>query len=130
MAKHVLDATALLAAIFEERGADRVEEALKRGAAISAVNMAEVAGFLRNDGWTAGEVADVVTELGIKVVPFDAETALAAGAYRRKTRHLGLAMGAWACLATARLLDAPALTADPRWAGLKPRGVVVELAAP
>lgn len=128
MAAHVLDASALLAAIFAERGADRVEEVLKGGAAISAVNMAEVAGFLRDDGWTAGEVADVVTELGIEVVPFDAETALVAGAYRRKTGHLGLAMGAWACLATARLLDAPVLTADPHWTGLKVRGVVVELA--
>lgn len=128
MAGHVLDASALLAAIFEERGAGRVEDALRRGAAISAVNMAEVAGFLREDGWTAGEVADVVTELGIEVVPFDAETALVAGAYGRNTSHLRLPVGAWACLATARVLDAPALTADPRWTEVKLRGVMVELA--
>ena len=128
MARCVLDASALLAAISDEPGADRVEEALKQGAAISAVNVAELAGFLRHDRWTAGEVADVVTELGIEVVPFDAETALVAGAYRRKTAHLGLAIGACACLATARCLDVPALTADPRWTGLKLRGVTVETA--
>lgn len=127
MGRFVLDASALLTAVFDEPGAGRIEEALKRGASISTVNVAEVAGFLRRDGWTAGEVADVVTELGIETVPLDAETALLAGAYERKTRRLGLTMGAWACLATARRLDLPALTADPRWTGLKLRGVTVEV---
>ena len=61
MGRFVLDASALLTAVFDEPGAGRVEEALKRGASISTVNVAEVAGFLRRDGWTAGEVADVVT---------------------------------------------------------------------
>lgn len=127
MDRVVLDASALLAAVFEEPGAERIEDALRRGAAMSAVNAAEVAGRLRADGWTAGEVADVFTELDIEIVPFDAETALRAGAYLPKTKRRGLALGARACLATARRLRVPALTADRAWAGLKLRGVAVEV---
>lgn len=128
MARCVMDASALLAAIFDERGAEEAVGAIREGALISAVNVAEVAAFLRSDGWSAGEIADVITELGVEVVPFDTETALVAGAYLPKTAPLRLSLGARACLATARSLDLPALTADPRWAEIKLRGVAVELA--
>lgn len=128
MARCVMDASALLAAIFDERGAEEAVGAIRGGAKISAVNVAEVAAFLRSDGWSAGEIADVITELGVEVVPFDTETALVAGAYLLKTAPLRLSLGARACLATARSLDLPALTTDPRWAEIKLRGVAVELA--
>ena len=127
MNRVVLDASALLAAVFEEPGAEQVEDALRHGAAMSSVNVAEVAGRLRADGWTAGEVADVFTELDVEVVPFDAETALRAGAYRPKTKRLELGLGARACLATARSLRVPAVTADRTWARLRLRGVTVEV---
>ena len=90
MRRVLLDASAVLAAVFDEPGAELVEDALRRGAAMSSVNVAEVAGRLRADGWTAGEVADVFTELDIEIVPFDAETALRAGAYLPKTKRLDL----------------------------------------
>lgn len=127
MDRVLLDASALLAAVFEEPGAELVENALKRGAAMSSVNVAEVAGRLRADGWTAGEVADVFTELDVEIVSFDAETALRAGAYLPKTKRLGLSPGALACLATARRLRVPAVTADRAWAELDIRGVTVEV---
>ncbi len=127
MRRVLLDASALLAAVFDEPGAELVEDALRRGAAMSSVNVAEVAGRLRADGWTAGEVADVFTELDIEIVPFDAETALRAGAYLPKTKRLDLSLGALACLATAHRLRVPAVTADRAWAALKIRGVTVKV---
>lgn len=115
----------MLAAIYQEAGANRVRDAMRDGAVMSTVNVAEVAACLREDGWTAGQVADVVTELGIEVVPFDAPTALLSGAYRAETRRAGAGLGGRACLATARRLRIPVLTADPRWADLEIRGVRV-----
>ena len=47
MAAHLLDATAILAALYGEPGHARVLEALREGAAMSAVNAAEVAAHLR-----------------------------------------------------------------------------------
>ena len=125
MAATVLDASAILAALYEEPGSTRVREALREGAAVSAVNAGEVAAHLRTNDWRAGQVADVFDDLSIEIVPFDRETALLSGAYRPRTRHLGLGLGDHACLATARRLRLPVLTADRVWARLDLRGVEI-----
>ncbi|MCY3600054.1 MAG: type II toxin-antitoxin system VapC family toxin [Gemmatimonadetes bacterium] len=121
----VLDASAVLAALLKEPGAVRVERALRRGAAMSSVNVAEVAARLSQDGWSSGDVSSVVTGMGIEVIPFDRRTALLSGAYRPRTRRHGLGLGDRACLATARSLGLPALTADRSWAALEIDGVTV-----
>ncbi len=127
MATSLLDASALLAALYEEPGCGQVQEALRAGAAISAVNAAEVSAHLRARDWTSGQVKDVFDDLGIDVLPFDRATALLSGAYRPRTRHLGLGLGARACLATARRLRVPVLTADRAWERVRLRGVEVVL---
>lgn len=70
---------------------------------------------------------DVFDELGIDVLPFDGATALLSGAYHPRTRHLGLGLGDRACLATARRLRLPVLTADRVCGRVKLRGVNVVL---
>lgn len=127
MAESLLDASAVLAALYEEPGGDRVRDALAVGAAMSAVNAAEVAAHLRALDWTAGQIAAMFDELGIDVVPFDRDTALLSGPLRTKTRRLGLGLADRACLATARRLRVPVLTADSAWGKLELRGVSVVL---
>lgn len=92
---------------------------------MSSVNVAEVAARLSQDGWSSGDVSSVVTGMGIEVIPFDRRTALLSGAYRPRTRRHGLGLGDRACLATARSLGLPALTADRSWAALEIDGVTV-----
>ena len=82
---------------------------------MSAVNVAEVASRLHQDGWTESEVAFVFDNLGIEVLPFDREVALLSGRYRTLTRRLGLGLGDRACLATGRVEACPVLTADRSW---------------
>ena len=65
MPRAVLDASAVLAVVLEEPGADVVVEALRSGAAMSSVNVAEVAARLDQDGWSESEVALVFESLGI-----------------------------------------------------------------
>ncbi len=125
MATSLLDASAILAALYEEPGCSRVQEALRAGAAMSAVNAAEVSAHLRARDWTSGQVKDVFDDLGIDVLPFDRATALLSGAYRPRTHHLGLGLGDRACLATARRMRLPVLTADRVWGRVKLRGVEV-----
>ena len=121
--KHVLDASATLAVIFEETGADAVAMALRSGAAMSTVNAAEVSARLHQDRWTDPEVELVFEKLGIELLPFGSEVAMLSGKYRIATRHLGLGLGDRACLATARLEKCPALTADQSWQQLELVGV-------
>jgi len=127
VATTILDASAILAALYEEPGVTRVHEALIAGAAMSTVNVAEVSAHLRAHDWTSGQVTDVFDDLSIEVLPFDRATALLSGAYRPRTDHLGLGLGDRACLATARRARLPVLTADRAWGRLKIRGVRIVL---
>ena len=114
----VLDASALLALLFGESGADAVAEAVAAGAALSAVNLAEVATVLVRRGLDAeGILAIVRDQLAVEV--FTAEDSLAAAALHPHTTRAGLSLGDRACLALARRLEAPALTAEHAWANLK-----------
>jgi len=115
LARVVLDASAVLAVILEEPGADVVVEALRSGAAMSTVNVAEVAARLHQDGWSDAEVALVFDSLGIEVVPFDPESALLSGRLRAATREFGLGLGDRACLACALAEGCPVLTSDRSW---------------
>ncbi|MCY4182623.1 MAG: type II toxin-antitoxin system VapC family toxin [Gammaproteobacteria bacterium] len=119
MVRAILDASALLAAIFDEAGAGQVASALREGAAMSAVNAAEVASRLFEEDWTAEEVASVFNQLGVDILPFDSRTAITSGGFRPATKRLGLGLGDRACLATALEHNCPALTADRIWIKIK-----------
>lgn len=120
----VLDASALLAYLRNEPGADHVRESLPQVAAISAVNWAEVLSKLADYGSDPRHEARQILEFGplakvLLVLPLDEPLAREIGHFRPLTRTAGLSLGDRACLALARRLGVPALTADRRWASLK-----------
>ena len=118
MARAVLDASAVLAVVLEEPGAGAVAEALRSGAAMSTVNVAEVAACLHQDGWSDAEVALVFEALGIEVLPFGPQAALLSGRLRTATKRFGLGLGDRACLATGCVEGCPVLTSDRSWGAL------------
>ena len=123
----VLDASAILAVIFEEAGAERVASHLP-GALVSAVNVAEVMTKLFDLGMPWETVDAIVAGLQLTVLTFDLDQASEAARLRLQTRDAGLSLGDRACLATAKLHERPALTADKAWKGLRrAAGVKVEL---
>jgi len=122
----LLDASALLAAINEEPGAIRVAECLD-DAAISTVNLAEVATKLCEFGWQSTEVGELVADLQLEVLPFDPLDALRTADLRGSTRTLGLSLGDRACLATAHRTGYRVLTADEVWSRVRLRGVRIEV---
>ena len=113
----VLDASAALALLKHEPGGDAVRAHVP-GAAISAVNVAEVVDKLSATGLDEDKVREFVFTLGAEIVPFDEEFAFATGMLRPLTRHAGLSLGDRACLALAKRLVLPALTADRSWTAL------------
>jgi len=126
MSDHVLDASALLAAMLDEAGAERVRGVLPT-ARIGAVNLSEVVAKLQERGIPDDEIDQSLVDLDLDVVPFDRALAVAAGKLRVATRSAGLSLGDRACLALARASDAVALTTDRAWAKLKV-GVTIEVA--
>jgi ribonuclease VapC len=117
MAASVLDASAIIAFLGREPGAEIVAEALT-GAVMSAVNLAEVVTWLGRRGTKTDEILRVVSNLALDVAPFDAELATATGLLESVTRKLGLSLGDRACLVLAQHLSLPVLTADRAWAKL------------
>ena len=111
---YVLDASAVLCLLQEEKGAERVERALP-SAVIGAVNYAEVVGKLVESGIDDATADGLIGTLQLKVVPFDRTQARLAGALRAATRKLGLSLGDRACLALAAAEGATALTCERIW---------------
>jgi len=114
----VFDSSALLALLHEEPGADAVGPLVPR-AAMSAVNHAEVLIVLQRGGVPEAVAGEIVDRLALRLVP--ADTAIARGAARivAASRAHGLSLGDGFCLATARALDLPVVTADRVWAKLR-----------
>lgn len=113
----VLDASAVLAVINREPGAELVVSALEF-ASISAVNYAEVASKLIERGFSFDAARMSIEQIGINVVVYDDEQAIRTGELRRATKQRGLSLADRACLALAEREKAPVLTADRQWAAL------------
>jgi len=124
----VLDASALLAVLFEEPGATSVADVIAEGAAVSTVNLSEVAAVLVRHEREAERILHAVTAQ-VTVEPFTTEDALAAAALWAPSRANGLSLGDRACLALAQRLGVPAVTADRQWATLNV-GITVQLVRP
>lgn len=112
----VLDASAVLAILFAERGADGAI-ASARGARLSSVNLTEVLEKIARKIGTSDGVSDSLAELEIEVIPFDAHHArLAADLKPRVGKNDSLADRA--CLALALACGTSVVSADRAWAEL------------
>lgn len=122
----VFDSSAVLAAIFDEPGGDRVTDLWAEGEnLLSTVNYAEVISKLAERGMPDNEIRIVMEGVPLKLVQFDQETAHVAGLLRGSSKLLGLSLGDRACMALAQSRNAPAVTADRVWKKQKGIDVLV-----
>ena len=123
VARAVLDASALLAYLFDEPGTRVVIDALGQGVIMSAVNVAEVLTKLVERGVSAGEALSRLGSMGlleaIELIDFGLADAREVAQLRQSTADLGLSLGDRACLALARQTGLPVLTSDRQWASLQ-----------
>jgi PIN domain nuclease of toxin-antitoxin system len=118
VSKYVLDASAVLALLDAEPGADKVAEVLV-DAIIGTVNLAEVHTKLMERGQSGRQaLAEILSIVG-EVAPFTEEHAAITGSLRTSTMHLGLSLGDRACLALGIALGAEVYTAERLWAQLQ-----------
>jgi ribonuclease VapC len=120
---YVLDASAVLALLNNETGADRVQSVLENANCVmSVVNWSEVARKLIGKGRAVEPVAEGLQSVGLEFKSFDYSLAVATA----KIAAPPLSLGDRACLSVAATLGAIALSADRIWLTFD-TGVTVEL---
>jgi PIN domain nuclease of toxin-antitoxin system len=125
MTSVVLDASAVLALVRDEPGADKVAPHVGR-AAISAVNLQEVVKELLLSGLDEATTRELLDELRLDVRSHDASAAYAAAGLHAQTRQYGRGLGDRSCLALAIQIGVPALTADREWKKVKVKNLKLE----
>lgn len=128
MSDFVLDASAVLAYLNDEPGADKVAAVLEHGTAvIGAANYAEIGAKLIDLGLPRQDAAKVMQGLELEVAPLDSETAWISACLIATTKVLGLSLGDRCCLALGIRMRLPVLTADRAWANVKSDDLDVRL---
>ncbi len=118
----IFDASAVLALLFDERGAD-VLIPLLPAALVPAVNLAEAAGKLADRGYPDERIASVLRKFRVHATT--RAVALASAEIRRQTRKLNFSLADRTSLATAKVLKAAVYTADRPWNAAELQGVTV-----
>ena len=119
MNRVVLDASALLALLNQESGAEKLTPELLRCATGSTVNLAEVHSKLVEHGGDPDEAWEDTLSPISEAAVFTEEQARIAGSLAAQSRSLGLSLGDRACLALGIVLHAPVYTTGRAWKGLK-----------
>lgn len=117
---YVMDASAVLAQMQGEIGADAVDHLiLEHECVISTVNLTEVATKLIDKGLASEQLARTLKELDVQPIDFDQEQSLLCAQLRVSTKSAGLSLGDRACLALAQLMHGTAVTTDHAWQDIK-----------
>jgi PIN domain nuclease of toxin-antitoxin system len=117
MSQVILDASALIAMLKGERGADAVAATIVT-ASMGVFNYAEVVSHFIHLGMPEADVDDMLDPLPMTIIPANKLLAREAGRLRAATAGAGLSLGDRFCLALAKHEGVPAWTADKAWASI------------
>lgn len=112
-----VDASALIAFLRREPGADIVEQHL-RGSAMSAVNVSEVLAKSFERKLDFSKLLALFHSWQVEIVPFDLDQAILTAELKTKIKIKDIAFADRACLALAISRSVPVVTADRAWKSL------------
>src|ERR1035437_8534181 len=115
----VLDASAILALLQQEPGAEKLTDEILHHAVASTVNLAEVQSKLVKKGIEPAQAWQNTLSAITEPEPFTSRQAQMAGSLIAMTEQYGLSLGDRACLALAIALKAPVYTTEQIWRDLE-----------
>ena len=117
MSSFVLDSSAVLAVLNQEKGSEKAQTFFPTGV-VSTVNLAEILTKLTEQGHSLTTAMKSFNLLQLEIIDFNVAQALKAAELRTLTKHLGLSLGDRSCLALAIIQGVAAVTADRNWKSL------------
>ncbi len=124
--KIILDASALLAFIDEEKGCEIIEEFLP-DVVISSVNISEVLCVSARRGVDISVLLPKIRSIVSDIRSFDEEQAYIAAELYESTKKYGLSLGDRACLALSLSIGSAVITADKAWKNIKFKNDIIFL---
>jgi PIN domain nuclease of toxin-antitoxin system len=122
----ILDASALLALIQEETGAEIIKPLLKFSV-MSAVNVTETLSVLQRTNISPEEGLTLITDIVTTIVPFDLEQAAQVAKLHPLVQPQGLSLADRACIVLGIKLQIPIYTADRIWDEIKLDNIDIRL---
>ena len=116
--KVVLDASAMLAYINNERGAQAVHDVLARSV-VSTVNLVEAFSKLVREGMDVNDTRTVLQKCFPEAVPVDRDQAETAAIIHAANAKMNVSYADSLCLALGACRDVPILTCDQKWKKLE-----------
>lgn len=126
MATVVFDASAILALLRDEPGADEVARHIGDGI-ISAVNLQVVIKELLRRGMPMKAALEWLDALHLDIRPHGPREAINAAGLYRATRQYGGGLGDRTCMALAIAQGLPTLTADQAWGKVAVAGLTIQI---
>ena len=114
--KAVVDTSVVLAKMFREPGGNALKAAIADGSVMSDINRAEVINVLMREGTDPLTALASAEGVDLEAIPFSSDFLPAMTAIFPHAKRANLSLADCACLATAKHLRLPALTADKTWA--------------
>lgn len=114
--KAVVDTSVVLAKMFREPGGNALKAAIADGGVMSDINRAEVINVLMREGTEPLTALASAQGVDLEAVPFSMEILPAMTTIFPLAKRANLSLADCVCLATAKHLRLPALTADKAWA--------------
>jgi ribonuclease VapC len=114
---YVLDASVILAALLSEPGGEILSSTVATFH-VSTVNLTECLSTMAIRGFDVKQMDQHLQSLDLKIEDFVRTDAIYAAMLRPLTQKWGLGLGDRACLALAKRLGLPVLTADTAWRAL------------
>ena len=110
----VIDASALLAAIHNEKGGDYVQQRIER-CVIYTINWSEVLQKLERAHIEVNQIERSLKALGLNIIDYNNEDAHITASLWNISKDFGLSLADRACLATGKRLKTTVITADKVW---------------
>lgn len=126
MASVVFDASAILALLRDEPGADVVARHIGDGI-ISAVNFQEVIKELLRRDIPMEAALELLDALHLDIHPHSLQEAIAAASLYLATKQYGSGLGDRTCMALAIAQGLPMLTADLAWGKVAMAGLTIQI---